>query len=194
VRQERTININPILFAFDNMEFEAWPASNPEFIPDTSADGSTAGISIASGSSLYSSHESVLSSSPDSLGDPSPSPKRVLRRGRSTRKQRHTQPMDVDMTTTSTNPDSPSSMIEDSSSTTAESAGRTSSVYEFSSLTDRCDAFVENARVFHALFGTGVVCANDGVYLAIRFDDLRFGVMKLKATFAVPKMVLIPNY
>jgi len=177
------------------MEFEAWPASNPEFIPDTSADGATTGISIASESSLYSSHESVLSSSPDSLSDPSPSPKRVLRRAsRTTRKQRHHQQMDVDMTANVTNPDSPSAMIEDSTTATAESILRTSSGYEFSSLTDRCDAFVENARVFHALFGTGVVCGNDGVYLAIRFDDLRFGMMKLKATFAVPKMVLIPNY
>jgi len=178
------------------MEFEAWPTSSPEFIPDTSADGS-AGISIpASGSSLYSSHESVLSSSPDSLGDPSPSPKRaVLRRGRSHRKQqRHTQDAVNSNTCENTNPDSPSAMIEDSSSVTAETGTRTTTCYEFSSLTDRCDAFVENARVFHALFGTGVVCANDGIYLAIRFDDLRYGVMKLKATFAVPKMVLIPNF
>jgi len=177
------------------MEFEAWPASNPEFIPDTSADGSTAGITIpASGSSLYSSHDSVLSSSPESLGDPSPSPKRVLpRRGRTSRKQQQRET--TSSNTGYTNPDSPSSMIEDTSSTTADNVLRTSSSgYEFSSLTDRCDAFVESARVFHALFGTGVVCANDGVYLAIRFDDLRYGMMKLKATFAVPKMVLIPNY
>jgi len=179
------------------MEFEAWPTSNPEFLPDMSADASATLSFPASGSSLYtqSSHESVLSSSPDSLGDPSPSPKRtVLRRGRSTRKQQRQDVVDADVTLTTgvTSPNSPTSMIEDTSSvpqTTSSSTG-----YEFSSLTDRCDAFVESARVFHALFGTGVVCANDGVYLAIRFDDLRYGMMKLKATFAVPKMVLIPNY
>jgi len=63
----------------------------------------------------------------------------------------------------------------------------------FMSTRDRTDSFVEGCRVYHAIFGTGYVLKNDGVYLNIQFDDLKYGSMKLKSFHAVPKMVLLPN-
>jgi hypothetical protein len=194
------------VYVFIKMEFEAWPASNPEFASDTlSADG---GISIPDSTpSLYSSQDSFLSSSPESsLENASPEPaKRILRRRRSTRNttaRKHRDldmnsnpPMSPDASSSTTNfsfgPQSPSTIEETQQQQTIMMPN---SGFEFSSITDRCDEFMENTRVYHALFGTGVVCANDGTYLAIRFDDARYGMMKLKATFAIPKMVLIPSY
>jgi len=61
-----------------------------------------------------------------------------------------------------------------------------------SSTHDRCETqFHEGAKVFHAIFGVGVVEINDGTYLSISFDDPKYGEMKLKAFYAVPKMVVI---
>eukprot|EP00475_Leptophrys_vorax_P037248 TRINITY_DN6396_c0_g2_i1.p1 TRINITY_DN6396_c0_g2~~TRINITY_DN6396_c0_g2_i1.p1 ORF type:complete len:186 (-),score=24.04 TRINITY_DN6396_c0_g2_i1:232-789(-) len=185
------------------MQFEAWPAHNPEFVSDTSITDGGINIPNTSGSSVFSSQDSILSSSADSLGDPSPSPsKRVLRRGAARRKQRQVQAQHVEIDSAAPEQSirlTPTSSTEDPASPmdTSESphyGGISPMDFEFSSIADRCDGFVENSRVYHALFGTGVVCANDGTYLAIRFDDSRYGMMKLKATFAVPKMILMPNF
>lgn len=55
----------------------------------------------------------------------------------------------------------------------------------------RAESFTGGCRVYHAIFGTGKVVVNDGIYLQIQFDDMKYGNMKLKAFHAVPKMVLL---
>jgi hypothetical protein len=58
---------------------------------------------------------------------------------------------------------------------------------------ERCESeFTPGVRVFHAVFGQGLVSLNDGTFLTISFDDPKYGSMKLKAFYAVPKMVALP--
>jgi len=94
-------------------------------------------------------------------------------------------------------PSSPSSGSTGASKSRKElskkSSGGSAADNIFMSTRDRTESFVEGCRVYHAIFGTGYVLKNDGVYLNIQFDDLKYGSMKLKSFHAVPKMVLLPN-
>lgn len=59
----------------------------------------------------------------------------------------------------------------------------------------RLALFTAGQPVYHAIFGNGVVLENedhDDVHLHIQFSDDKFGRMKLKAYYAVPKMVVLP--
>ena len=64
---------------------------------------------------------------------------------------------------------------------------------DFASTSDRSGEFKVESKVYHAIFGTGMVYYNDGTYLGIRFDDPKYRDMKLKVIFAVPKMIRIPD-
>lgn len=58
---------------------------------------------------------------------------------------------------------------------------------------ERNEEFCRGSRVYHAIFGDGMIQKNDGTFLTIRFENSKFGSMKLKGFYALPKMVLIPQ-
>lgn len=166
------------------MEYEIWSAT-PAIAQSSSEEAHCFDNELipSLNLSLTSSAESFLSTSLDeSFTDNSPttyslrdSSHRLGRNspGRSRSRSRAVKPHEEELLGTSTGSDR-------------------SSFSGFESTLDRSEEFVGNSRVYHALFGTGVVLSNDGTYLSIRFDDHRYGDMKLKSFYAVPKMVLIP--
>jgi hypothetical protein len=94
----------------------------------------------------------------------------------------------------SQSPTRPSAILKrKSSKNSADEMSSSLPLEEFASTSDRSGEFVEQSRVYHAIFGSGRVYYNDGIYLGIRFDDPRYNEMKLKVIFAVPKMMLMPE-